>query len=107
MIELSFHEVENERKHKLVPFEMSKNSWDGSFTDSLHYQHKVFDLLTYKKPYLLIFKLNAILRKHDSKLECRRNFNSFGSQNVLMKFNHGCEKQEITANKTLNDSLPY
>ena len=52
---------QNERKHKLVPAEISKNNSD-----------KVIDLLIYKNHYVLIRKSHMLLGKHDSKFVCRR-----------------------------------
>ena len=42
--------------------------------------------------------------KPDSIQKCRRCLNSFLSQNVLMKHKRTCEKQEIRAFKTSNES---
>ena len=47
------------------------------------------------------------MSKPDSIQKCRRCLNSYLSQNILMKHKRTCEKQEIRAFKTSNESRLY
>ena len=93
IFELSFNQVRNELKQKIIPIEISKNN-----------SIRLVDEMFYKNHYTLIKNLQIILDKHDSKSKCRRCFDCYTSQYVLIKRNQICEQQEITASKTSNES---
>ena len=56
IFELNFYQDQNQRKHKLIPIEVSKNNSD-----------RVIDLAIYKNHYVLIKKLDVFLGDHNKK----------------------------------------
>ena len=73
-------------KHKLIPIEVNKNDSD-----------RVFDLLVYKRHYVLNKKLNLIFGNHKRNYVCSRCLNSYTCQNMFNKHTEKCEqKQEKT-----------
>ena len=93
IFELNFYQDQNQRKHKLIPIEISKNNTD-----------RVIDLAIYKNHYVLIKKLDVFLGDHNKKFICRRCLSSYTSENMLMKHNQKCGDDNITVIKTSNES---
>ena len=96
IFELNFYQDQNQWKHKLIPIEISKNNSD-----------RVIDLAIYKNHYVLIKKLDVFLGDHNKKFSCRRCLSSYTSENMLMKHKPKCENNDITSNKTSNESHLY
>ena len=78
---------------KLIPIEVSKNDSD-----------RVIDLAIYKNHYILIKKLNVFLGDHHKTFICRRCFNSYTSENVLMLHEPKCENNDITTIRSSPES---
>ena len=57
IFELSFHQEQNQWRHKLIPIKVSKNDSD-----------RVIDLASYKNHYVLIKKLDVFLGDHNKKI---------------------------------------
>ena len=89
IFELNFYQDQKKWRHKLIPIEVSKNDSD-----------RVIDLLIYKFHYALIKKIDVFLRDHNKKLICRRSFNSYTSENILMLHKPKCENNDITTIRT-------
>ena len=73
----------DQKKHKLIPVEISKNESD-----------KVIDLLIFKNHYVLIKKLNVFIGKHVCKYICRKCLNSYTSHNMLIKHKNLCQENQ-------------
>ena len=72
IFEISFYQDQNTtRKHKLIPFEDSKNDLDRSF-----------DLLFYRNHYVIIKRLNVFFGNHNCSFVCRRCLSSYTCQNM-------------------------
>ena len=93
IFELNFYQDQNQWKHKLLPIEVSKNDSD-----------RVIDLAIYKNHCLLIKKLDVFLGDHNKKYVCRRCFNSYTSENMLIKHKPICENNDNTTIKTSTES---
>ena len=93
IFELVFYQDQNQWKHKLIPFEISKNDSD-----------RVIDLAIYKNHYILIKKLDVFLGHHNKKFICRRCLSSYTSENMLMKHKEKCGDDNITIIKFSNKS---
>ena len=61
-------------------------------------------ILVYKNHYVLIKKLHVLLKQHDSECACRWCLSCYSSSNVLIKHQQRCQKEEITAMKSSNES---
>ena len=90
---MNFYQGQKKWKHKLSPFEISKNISD-----------RVIDLAIYKNHYLLIKKLDVFLGDHNKKFLCRQCLNSYTSENMLMKHKEKCADDNIITIKTSNES---
>ena len=98
IFELYFYQDDNKIwKHKLITLEISDK-------DNSDYE---IDLLIYKNHYILIKKLHVFLGKPDCKFICRRCLSSYSNQKVLEKPKFKCSQQEITSNRTSNESHIY
>ena len=73
IFELNFYQDQNNWRHNLLPFEVSKNDSD-----------RVSGLLIYKNHFALIKKLKVFLGDHHRTFICRRCLNSYTSENILM-----------------------
>ena len=93
IFELNFYQGQNQWKHKLIPFEISKNESD-----------KFIDLAIYKNHYVLIKKLDVFLGDHSKKIICRRCLSSYTSEKMLIKHKQKCGDYNITTIKTSNKS---
>ena len=93
IFELNFYPEQNQWKHKLIPFEISKNNSD-----------RVIDLAIYKNHYVLIKKLDVFLGDHNKKFICRRCLSSYTSENMLIKHKQKRGEDNITTIKTSNES---
>ena len=93
IFELNFYQDQNQRKHKLIPIEISKNNSD-----------RVIDLAIYKNHYVLIKKMEVFLGDHNKKIICRRCLSSYTSENMLVKHKEKCGDDNITTIKTSNES---
>ena len=93
IFELNFHQDQNQWKHKLIPFEISRNESD-----------RVIHLAIYKNHYVLIKKLDVFLGDHNKQFVCRRCLNSCTSENMLKLHKPKCENNDITTIRTLNES---
>ena len=93
IFELNFHQDQNQRKHKLIAIEISKNDSD-----------RVIDLAIYKNLYALIKKLDVFSGDHNKKFICRRCLCSYTSENMLMLHKPKCENNNITTIRTSNES---
>ena len=93
MFELSFYQDQKKWRHKLLPFEVSKNDSD-----------RVFDLLIDKNHYALIQKLTVFLRDHNKKYICRRCLNSYTSEIMLMLHKPNCDINDLTTLRISNES---
>ena len=93
IFEIAFYQDQNQRKHKLIPIESSKNNSD-----------RVIDLAIYKKHYVLIKKLDVCLGDHNKKFICRQCLSSYTSENMLIKHEEKCGDDNITVIKTSNES---
>ena len=96
IFELAFYQDQNKWKHKLIPFEISKNISD-----------RVIDLAIYKNYYVLIKKLDVFLGDHNKKFICRKCLRSYTSENMLMKHKEKCGDDNITVIRTSNESHLY
>ena len=96
IIELNFYQDKNQKKHNLIPIEVSKNDSD-----------KVIDLIIYKNQYPLVKKLNVFLGDHHKKFICRRCLNSYTSEIMLRIHKPKCENKDITTNRNSNESHLY
>ena len=93
IFELVFYQDQNQWKHKLIPIEISKND-----------SERVIDLAIYKNHYVLIKKLDVFLGDHNKKFIRRRCLSSYTNENMLIKHKPKCENNDITSNKTSNES---
>ena len=93
IFELNFYQDQNQWKHKLIPFENSKNKSD-----------RVIDLAIYKNHYAVITKLDLFLGDHNKKFICRQCLSSHTSENMLMEHKEKCGDDNITAIRTSNES---
>ena len=93
VFELNFYQDQNQWKHKLIPFEVSKNNSD-----------RVIVLAIYKNHYVLFKKLDVFLGDHNKKFICRRCLCSYTSENMLMNHNQKCGDNNITTINTSNES---
>ena len=91
IFEINFYQ--DKWKHNLIPIEISKTDSD-----------KVINLFIYKNHYALIKKLTAFLGDHHKSFICRRCLNSYTSENMLKIHKPKCEKKDITASRTSDDS---
>ena len=82
IFEFNFHQDQNKWKHKLIPFEISKNESD-----------RVIDLLIYKNHYVFIKKLHLFLGNHNCNYVCTRCLTSYTGQKVIIKHKQRCEQQ--------------
>ena len=89
IFELVFYQDQNQWKHKLIPFEISKNKSD-----------RVIDLGIYINHFVLIKKLYVFLGDHNKKFICRQCLSSYTSENMLMKHKQKCGNDNITTIKT-------
>ena len=89
IFELIFHQDENKWKHNLVLIEVIKKDSD-----------RVVDLLLYKNQYALIKKFNVFLGDRHKNSICRRCFNSYTSENMLMLHKPKCELNDISTIRT-------
>ena len=96
IFELIFHRDQNKWRHKLIPFEVSKNNSD-----------RVIDLAIYKNHYVLNKKLDVFLGDHNKKFICRQCLSSYTSENMLIKHKQECGDDNITTIKTSNESHIY
>ena len=94
LFEINFYQDQNKWKHKLIPVDISKNDSD-----------KVSDLAIYKNHYILIKKLDVSLGDHNKKFICRRCFNSYTSEDMLILHKPKSENNDITSIRT--SSEPY
>ena len=92
IFEKNFYQDQNQWKHKLIPFEISKNDSD-----------RVIDLHIYKNHYVLIKKLDVFLGDHNKKFICRRCLSSYTSESMLMEHKEKCGDDNITTIKTPNE----
>ena len=93
IFELNFYQDQNQWRHKLLPFKVSKNDSD-----------RVIDLAIYKNHYVLIKKLDVFLGNHNKKYICKRCLSSYTSEKILMKHKQKCGINNITTIKTSNES---
>ena len=93
IFQLIFYQDQYKWKHKLIPFENSKNESD-----------RVVDLMIYRNHYVLIKKLNVFLGNHTKIFLCRRCLNSYASENMLMLHRPKCENFDITTIRTSSES---
>ena len=91
IFEIKFYQDQNKWKHKLIPFEISKNN-----------SNKTINLAIYKNHYVLIKKLDVFLGDHNKKIICRQCLSSYTSENMLNK--HKKNVDNITTIKTSNES---
>ena len=63
-----------------------------------------FDLLIFKKHYVVINKLHVLLGNHKFNYISRQCLSSYSRQNVLLKCKQQREQQEVTVIRTSNDS---
>ena len=94
--ELNFYQEGDERKHNLIPTEISKNESD-----------KFMDLLIYKNHYALIKKLHVFLGDHNKSFVCRRCLNSYTCENALINHKEKCGDDNICTIRTSNESHLY
>ena len=92
MFELNFYPDQNEWRHKLIRFEISKNNSD-----------RIIDLAIHKNHYILIKKFDVFLGDHKEKFICRQCLSSYTSEIMLMKHKQKCGED----NKTSNESHIY
>ena len=90
---MTFYQDQNKRRHKLIPFEISKNASD-----------KLIDFLIYKNHYALVKKLNVFLGDHHKNFICRRCLNSYTSENMLKLHRPKCENNLITTIRSSSES---
>ena len=90
---MNFYQDQNKWRHKIIPFEVSKNESD-----------RVIDLLIYKNHYALIKKLNIVSGDHHKTFICRSCLNSYSSENMLKLQNPKCENNDITTFRTSHES---
>ena len=95
-MELNTYRDQNKKKHKLIPIEIRKNESDI-----------VIDLLIYKIHYVLTKNLHKHLGNHNCNYVCRCCWNSYTSQNVLIKHKEQCGEQDITSLRLSNESNLY
>ena len=93
IFELKFYQDGNNWKHKLLHFEISITESD-----------RVVDLLIYKNHYALLKKLNIFLGDLHKNFICRRRWNSYTSENMLMTHKPKCENYDITTIRNSSDS---
>ena len=93
IFELNCYQDQNQWKHKLISLEISKNDSD-----------RVNDLAICKNHYVLNKKLDVFLGDHNKKFICRRCLSSYTSENMLMKHKEKCGDDNVTTNKTSNES---
>ena len=93
IFELNFYQDQNQWKHKLIPIEISKNNTD-----------RIIDVAIYRNHYVLIKKLDVYLGDHNKKFICRQCLSSYTSENMLMKHKEKCGDDNITTNRTSNES---
>ena len=83
-LSINIHELNfDQKKHKIIPIEISKNVSD-----------KIIDLLIYKNHYVLIKKLNVFIAKEKCKYICRKCLNSYTSHNMLIKHKNLCGENQ-------------
>ena len=73
IFELNFYQDQNQWKHKLLPFEVSKNK-----------SNRLIDLAINKNHYALIKKIDVFLGGYNKKYICRRCLSSYTSENMLI-----------------------
>ena len=93
IFERQFYQEGINRKHKLIPIEISENN-----------SETVIDLLIHKNHYALIRKLHVILGNHNSEFVCRRCLTCYKNENVLAKRIERCKQQDITAIRLSKES---
>ena len=90
---MNFYQNRSEWRHKLIPFEVSKNDSD-----------RVVDLLIYKNHFALVRKLIVSLGYHHKTFICRRCLNSYTSEIMVLLHKPRCENNDITIIRTSPES---
>ena len=89
MFELNFYQDQSKWSHKLISIDVSKNDSD-----------RVIDLAIYKNHYALIKKINVFLGDDHKTFICKRCFNSYTSENMLLLHKLRCGNNDVTTIKT-------
>ena len=93
---MNFYQDQNKWRHKLIPIAVSNNDSD-----------RVIGLLIYKNQYALFKEFNVFLGDHNKNFICRRCFNSYTSEIMLMIHEPKCEILDITTIRTSSESHLY